>query len=91
MAKQTKPTIVSANLHHQIKVTSAQSQIPIQDILDIFCQIGIFTINQAKEQGVKDENIADFLEHFMKNKRTVTHISLMAQNFQECLEAEEKK
>ena len=49
-----------------------------------------FFVNQAKEQGIKDKNIGDFLEYCMENEMTDTHIALMVQNYQDRLEAEEK-
>ena len=83
MAKQTKPTKISANLHRQINVMSAQSQIPIQDILDIFCQLGLHIVNQAKEQGVQDNDIADFIDSFLEHPMTDDHINFIAQNYKE--------
>ena len=38
-------------------------------------------VNKAKEQGVEDKDISDFMEYFMENEMTDTHIALVAQNY----------
>ena len=89
--KKTQAKIViNENLHQQINILSAQTKMTMQEWGNIFCSNQLNIINQAKEQGVEDENIADFLEYCMENNMTDTHIALMVQNFQDSLEAEEK-
>ena len=43
-------------------------------------------VNQAKEQGIEDKDIADFMDSFLENPMTGDHINLMAENYIESKE-----
>ena len=85
MAKKNKQTklVIDENLHQQINILSAQTKMTMQEWGNIFCQLGLLITNQAKEQGVQDNDIADFIDYVKENDMTDTHISLMAQNYNE--------
>ena len=83
MAKKNKQTklVINENLHQQINILSAQTKMTMQEWGNIFCQVGLSIVNQAKEQGIEDKDIADFMEYLMENEMTDTHIALVAQNY----------
>lgn len=41
-------------------------------------------VNQAREQGIEDKDIADFMDSFLEHPMTGDHINFMAQNYNEC-------
>ena len=88
MAKKNKQTklVINENLHQQINILSAQTKMTMQEWGNIFCQVGLSIVNKAKEQGVEDKDIADFMEYLMENEMTDTHIALVAQNYEESKE-----
>jgi len=85
--KKKQPKIViNESLHQQINILSAQTKMTIQEWGNILCRNQLNIINQAKEQGIKDENIADFLDYLMENGVIADDIRFMAQNYLKSLE-----
>lgn len=64
-----------------IKHIHAETGKPKQEIANMLIAWALKVVNQAKEQGVKDKDIADFMNVLEENEMTDTHIALVAQNY----------
>lgn len=66
-----------------IKHIHAEINEPKQAIANMLIAWALDIINQAKKQGVQDNDIADFIDGFLEHPMTGDHINFMAQNYNE--------
>jgi hypothetical protein len=72
---------VPKDLHKKIKILSAQSSLSIKELVFILLNHSICEFETAKEQGVEDKDIADFMDSFLEHPMTGDHINFIAQNY----------
>ena len=87
MKKNKIPQIaISQDLSTNIGILATKINTHKKDLADTLLRFGINIINQAKEQGIEDKDIADFMDSFLENPMTGDHINLMAENYIESKE-----